>query len=142
MRQLIALRNVAQNSFNRVAASRGTGGASTNTYMQNILRELGMSANESTTYLSNDTGSPSYNAQMEILTKKIYQNPNFYTNLMDKPANVDRQIAAIDAIGLMQDRDMYQSLERQELLLSLLLEMKTRTAQRDVDRNLSITGRN
>ncbi len=139
-RQLVAFRNIAQNSFNMAVASRGTGGAGTNAYMENILRELGLSPEEAATYLSNDTGSPSYHAQMEILTKKIYQNPNFYTNLIDKPANIDRQIAAIDAIGLMQDRDMYQSLERQELLMSLLLEMKTRTAQRSVENNLKVTG--
>lgn len=139
-RQLVAFRNVAQNSFNMAVAARGTGGAATNTYMENILRELGLSPEEAATYLSNDTGTPSYHAQMEILTKKIYQNPNFYTNLIDKPANIDRQIAAIDAIGLMQDRDVYQSLERQEMLMSLLLEMKTRAAQRGVENNLKSTG--
>ncbi len=65
---------------------------------------------------------PSYYAQMEVLTKKIYQHPNFYTNLYDKPANVDRIGASIDAISLMNQRDRFESLLRREMLTSLLVE--------------------
>ena len=65
---------------------------------------------------------PSYYAQMEVLTKKIYQTPDFYTNLYDKPANVERIGASIDAITLMNQRDRYESLLRQEMLTSLLVE--------------------
>ncbi len=65
---------------------------------------------------------PSYYAQMEVLTKKIYQTPEFYTNLYDKPANVERIGASIDAITLMNQRDRYESLLRQEMLTSLLVE--------------------
>lgn len=65
---------------------------------------------------------PSYYAQMEVLTKKIYQNPNFFTNLYDKPANVARIGVSLDAIELMSQRDRFDSLLRQEMLSSVLLE--------------------
>ncbi len=65
---------------------------------------------------------PSYYAQMDVLTKKIYQNPNFYTNLYDKPANVERIGASIDAIALMNQRDRYESMLRQEMLSAVLVE--------------------
>lgn len=65
---------------------------------------------------------PSYYAQMEVLTKKIYQTPNFYTNLYDKPNNVKRIGASLDAIMLMNQRDRYESLLRREMLSAVLLE--------------------
>ena len=65
---------------------------------------------------------PSYYAQMEVLTKKIYQNPNFYVNLYDKPANVKRIGAALDAILLMNQRDRFESLLRREMLSAVLVE--------------------
>ncbi|MGH1375029.1 MAG: hypothetical protein ACRBCK_01665 [Alphaproteobacteria bacterium] len=65
---------------------------------------------------------PSYYAQMEVLTKKIYQHPNFYTNLYDKPVNVDRIGASIDAITIMHQRDRFDSMLRTEMLTALLVE--------------------
>jgi hypothetical protein len=133
LRQLVALRGVAQNSFNAIAAKKAKGAPGAAYFMANILREMGMSDAEAARYLDNGTNAPSYDAQMEILAKKIYQNPNFYTNLVDKPANVKRQIAAMTAIDLMQRRDVFESLERQELLLSLLLELDIRAEQQFIN---------
>ena len=65
---------------------------------------------------------PSYYAQMEVLTKKIYQNPDFYTNLYDKPANVKRIGASLDAILLMNQRDRFESLLRREMLAATMIE--------------------
>ena len=66
---------------------------------------------------------PSYYAQMDFLTQKIFQSPRFFADLYDNPANVDRQYAAMQALGLMQRREAYESMIRSELLASLLLEM-------------------
>jgi len=88
-------------------------------YMKSMLREFGIPDTEIQQYLGE---RPSYYAQMEVLTKKIYQHPNFYTNLYDKPANVDRIGASIDAITLMNQRDRYESLLRREMLTSVLVE--------------------
>jgi hypothetical protein len=58
-----------------------------------------------------------------MLTKKVYQQPEFYTNLYDAPANVERKSAAIHAIKLIQDMDKFNSVLRSEQNLSVLLEL-------------------
>ena len=73
---------------------------------------------------------------MEVLTKKLYQNPVFFTELYDKPVNVLRKRAAIRAIGLMQDRDLYNSLLRSEAVLSVALETMLTEEHDRVYRNL------
>lgn len=88
-------------------------------FMKSLMREFGVADAEIQQYLGE---RPSYYAQMEVMTKKIYQSPNFYTNLYDKPANVDRIGASIDAITLMSQRDRFESSLRREMLTSLLIE--------------------
>jgi len=75
---------------------------------------------------------PSYYAQMEVLTKKIYQSPNFFTNLYDKPANVERIGASLDAIGLMNQRDRFESILRREMLSAILVEDALEAPAQDV----------
>ena len=66
--------------------------------------------------------NPSYDAQMEVLTKKIFQDSEFYIDTYDKPSNVARQEVAIQAIELMQKRDLYRSFLRSEIIASVMLE--------------------
>lgn len=97
-------------------------------YLKKLVVELGVPEDEVEDILGKN---PSYFAQMEVLAKKIYQNPVFYTELYDKPANVDRKALALKAIGLMQDRDIYKSFLRSEAVMSVILEemlMKQQTA--------------
>ena len=83
--------------------------------------------------LASSLGSnPSYDAQMEILTKRLYQDPSFYVNLMDTPANVERQYAALQAFGLMQRRDIFETVLRSEMLLSTILEIEISDYQDEV----------
>ncbi|MCB1592672.1 MAG: hypothetical protein KDI90_09500 [Alphaproteobacteria bacterium] len=90
------------------------------TFMKAFLRELGgLTDPEIHAYLGE---RPSYFAQMEVLSKKVFQSPHFFTNLYDKPVNVDRIGAAIDAIALMNMRDRFDSSLRREMLTSLLVE--------------------
>jgi hypothetical protein len=120
LRAIFAKRSVAQNSFAAITAQRAAGAPESAPYTKAILKELGV---QNATEIDQLLGkNPSYFAQMEILTKKIYQNPLFYTELYDKPVNVARKGAAMQAIGLMQDRDLYNSLLRSEVVLSVLLE--------------------
>lgn len=120
LRSLFAKRSVAQNSFAALTAMRASGDAGSAPYTKALIKELGVTDNDEITKFLGE--SPSYFAQMEVLTKKIYQNPTFYTELYDKPVNVSRKGAAIEAISLMQDRDLYNSLIRSEAVLSVLLE--------------------
>lgn len=96
-------------------------------YMKALLREFGIDDTDGDGSTDNEIDQllgerPSYYAQMEVLTKKIYQHPNFFTNLYDKPANVKRIGAAIDAIALMHLRDRYESMLRREMIDAVLVE--------------------
>lgn len=120
LRSIFAKRSVAQNSFAALTAMRSSGDEGSAPYTKALIKELGVADEDEINKLLGE--KPSYFAQMEVLTKKIYQNPTFYTELYDKPVNVERKGAAIQAIGLMQDRDLYNSLLRSEAVLSVLLE--------------------
>lgn len=50
---------------------------------------------------------------------------------MTLPTNVERQQTALKAIELMQDRDIYESMQRYEMLLSTLLELQVQRQQDD-----------
>ncbi len=146
MRSIVAKRSVAENSFYAISAMKAegnrrppptAGGSGPSTlpmsariYMESILRELGVPAADTLTLLGDN---PSYYAQMEVLTKKLYQNPDFYTNLYDKPANVERKTVALQAIKLMQKFDVLKSSLRNEASTSILLELAVMDLQREVE---------
>lgn len=134
-RSLVAKRTVAQNSFAALAAMKAEGSGASTTYMKQMVESLGLGADEQTTLLG---ANPSYYAQMELLTRKLYQSPSFYANLMESPTNVARQQAAMEGIGLMQDRDVYESLRRSEMVLSTLLEMYVAQEQ-DIGADKAVT---
>ena len=128
-RSIIAKRNVAENSFNAIAALKSEGTAASSQYLKNVIKAMSYD-DASSSFMEDDEISKlvgnnlSYHAQMEVLTKKLYQNPNFYVGLIDKPENVKRQQAAMQSYELMQQRDLYDSLLRSEMLLSILLEIE------------------
>lgn len=134
LRSLAAKRSVAQNSIAAIAAERGKGDKEVAPYLKKLVTELGVPENEVEDILGEQ---PSYFAQMEVLTKDIYQNPVFYTELYDKPANVLRKGAAIRALGVMQNADMYKSQLRNEAVLSVILETMLADEQRRVSGALS-----
>lgn len=148
LRSIAAKRSVAENSFNAIVGlkSSGTPDAGpapprTREYMASILDELGVGdENGNGTNADEIYGiigtNPSYYAQLEILGKKIYQNPNFYANLYDKPANVERKAVALRAVDLMLGRAMFESQLRREMLLSVLLESRLRSPSRDVNQEI------
>lgn len=149
-RSVIAKRSVAQDTFNALVAlkTRGTGeesnnpssdghSAKTGLYMKRILTELGIPEDHDlmNNYMAGsrkdgkDTHEMSYYAQMEILATKIYQRPEFYTNLYDSPVNVRRKSVSMKAINVMLERDIYESYLRSEALLSMVLEAKLEPVQ-------------
>ncbi|PZQ49129.1 MAG: hypothetical protein DI551_00315 [Micavibrio aeruginosavorus] len=131
-RAIFAKRSVAQNSFAALTAMRAAGNVPGSApYTKAIIKELGVADDAEIEKLLG--ANPSYFAQMEVLTKKLYQNPVFYTDLYDKPANIERKGAALQAIGLMQDRDLYNSLLRSEAVLSVLLETMLQKEQGKIE---------
>lgn len=134
MRSIVAKRSVAENSFQALAAMKSQGttdNAGTAQYLQAAIQQLNgdITADQAKALIGEN---PSYYAQMEILTKKLLQDPQFFTDLYDKPANVARKGVALQAISLMQDRDFYKSNVRSEAILSVLLELEVMNAQKKV----------
>lgn len=128
-RAIVAKRSVAENSFNAIVGMKTKGSTASLNYMKSVISKLGLNATDVTKYLG---AAPSYDAQMEVLTKKLYQDPGFYANLMETPANVERQYAALQSFGLMQRRDIFETMLRSEMLMSVLLEMEISRYQDDV----------
>lgn len=147
-RALAAKRNVAQHSFANYIGMKSTtdradgSELSVRPHMEGLLRTLGYGSaadNELLDFFAQPGGisgspntSPSYWAQMEVLTKNLYQNPGFYANLYDNPANVRRQQAALKAIDLMQERDIHDTALRTETLLSLWLSTELDEYGKDI----------
>lgn len=131
-RSIAAKRSVAMHSFGSIVGLKTAGsGASANNaqYIHAIYEQLGAPQEDARSLVGEN---PSYYAQMEALTKSIYQKPSFYTNLYDAPANVERKSTAIRAIRLMQDMDKFNSVLRSEQSLSVLLELYIEDMQKDI----------
>ncbi len=119
-----AITNVAHNSFLTVAAMKaraeeGLGAQAGWNHMKSMMRNFGLSDTEIHSLLGD---YPSYWSQMEVMTKKMVQQPDFYTHLLDTPANVKRIGVSLDAIKVMQQRDMLESRHRMEMLTSMMVE--------------------
>ncbi len=139
LRSIVAKRSVAENSFNAIVGLKALGssaiffdGEQANTwqFVGKMLQDLGIPEEEVVDYLGLNTSTEivepyhahlSYYAVLELISKKIYQNPNFFANLYDTPANVKRKSAALKAFELMLDRAIYESQLRQEMAMSVLL---------------------
>ncbi len=125
LRGVVAKRGVAENSFNAIVGLKSSGTtdvADTRDFLGSIMKELGVT-DDNEIYRIIGT-NPSYYAQLELLAKRLYQNPDFYADLYDKPANVKRKKVALKAIELMVDRAIYESQLRREMMTSVLLSAK------------------
>lgn len=135
----IALNSLAHNSFASYISSKSRAASPSDSdepgwmFMKALMREFGIPDTEIEQLLGEQ---PSYYAQMDVLAKKIYQSPNFYTNLYDKPTNVERISVALDAIKLMQMRDQYDSTLRREMLTSGMLETELTSFHNDANTRL------
>jgi hypothetical protein len=163
LRSVVSKRNVAQNAFDSIVGLKSAGSARqyenimggaaplalghTRQYLAAIVRELysynGITPNPTSPFQLSDWDiysligeDPSYYSQLEIMAKKLYQNPDFYVKLYDTPANVARKGVAMKAIELMVDREMYESQLRREMTASILLSSKLRAKERGVSEGL------
>ena len=132
MRSADAIRSVAHNSFAHIVGMRTAGTPVANSsqkFMRRVLDQLGVPVAEIDQFLG---AQPSYYAQMEVLTHKIYEDPRFFTNLYTTPANVERIGVTLQALTLMQNRDRFEASLRREMLLSMILELQIRDRQNRV----------
>lgn len=141
---IVAKRAVAQNSLNAIVglksegSSKYTDDGGSRKYMMELMRQLGIPDEEIIAMIGQN---PSYYAQMGVLTKRVFQTPQFYIDLYDKPANVARKRVSLKALELMQDRDLFRSQLRTEAAVSVLLELAIAEQQDEVqNKQASMTG--
>ncbi len=163
LRSVAAKRGVAQASFNAIVALKSSGtsdamtGASTKPTVDPLVTPVVLDTKQTRRFLGAIMAqllpadpavsagnifdlighSPSYYSQLEILAKRLYQNPDFYAQLYDSPANVSRKKVAMKAIELMVDREIYESQIRREMSISVLLASKLRATHREAARGIS-----
>lgn len=136
LRSVAAKRNVAENTFLTIVGMKSAGTSDTSlvsagppltrAYLAAAFKQLMPVGTPDAEIYQIIGENPSYYAQLEVLSKKIYQNPDFYSGLYDKPANIARKSVAMKAIELMLDRVIYESELRQEMILSVLLSTYAR----------------
>lgn len=119
-RAIEAQRSVAETSFHAIVGMKSKGSGGSAEFMNGVMEELGVTPEDKIADLIGE--EPSYDAQMKVLTQKLAQSPDFYTNLYDKPANVARKEVALQAIGLMQKFDLLKSHLRSEASMAVMLE--------------------
>jgi len=151
LRSVAAKRSVAQNTFNSIVGmkSEGTSDTSlvsggpplTRSFLAAAFKQLMPTGTPDAEIYAIIGENPSYYAQLEVLSKKIYQNPDFFSGLYDKPANIARKSTAMKAIDLMLDRVLYESELRQEMLLSVLLSSYSRDNYRTANKEIVNTQR-
>ena len=127
----VAKHSVAQNSFANIVGMKAQGSGGNAQYIKKLMVELGLSEEDANRMI---TDNPSYYAQMEVLTRRMQQSPSFFVNLMEGPINVKRQQAALKSFELMQQRDMYKSIQRSEMLMATLLELKLSSQQGELNK--------
>lgn len=122
-RSIIAKRSVAEQSFFAIAALKTPGDVSAESYafLLELMKEMGFAEDEAKRLLSEN---PSYYQQLELVSRKMFQRPEFYVDLMDKPANVARKGVALQALSLLPRRELFKSALRTEAMLAILLELE------------------
>jgi hypothetical protein len=131
-----ARRSVAQAALASQIALKSRGTSESRPYMEAIIEEMGFAETDLEKILDE---RPSYFEQMKLLTKTLYQNPNFYVELYDKPTNIDRKIVSMQALEIMQRRDMYRSNLRREAIEAVWLEGAIEDLEAIVDNRISAT---
>lgn len=133
MRSLWAARSLARSAFINIVGHKSSGTGASDSFLKDIIRAMGLEDEDAILELYGD--DPSYEAQMEILTKKLYQSPNFIVSLIDSPENVRRQNTAMLASKLMQDRDILEALHQRELLISAILNELLKPQENEFSKN-------
>lgn len=127
VRAVVAKRSVAENSFYAIAGLKASGPG--NDAPDKLLAQMGAAGYAGP--------NPSYYSMLEVMAQKMYQDPNFYSNLYETPANTARKDVAMQAISLMLDRNRYKSELRYEAMLDVWLETEIVKYQDSVENRMN-----
>lgn len=134
LRSIMAKRSVAEDTFSAVVAERVSGSSAKiqdketdqmldsidQSYLKRLVVDLGVAENEIDILLGK---YPSYYAQRKVLSSYIFENPKFYTQLYESPANVLRKDTAIKTLSLALEDDFFDRQIETEATLATLLEV-------------------
>ncbi|MES2728917.1 MAG: hypothetical protein V4621_02310 [Pseudomonadota bacterium] len=121
---LTARRSLIDRTINTIAGMRARGSDVSAPEMQALLRQLGYA--DDSPEMQDITGQASYEAHMDILTRRVFQNPNMYVNLIANPTALRRILVSQNAVRNMQQYDMYATTTRAEDLTALWAWLETR----------------
>jgi|GEM_PF-3548558 len=134
-RAWIAKMNLAASSFFIIAGMKSQGPEGTLGTMAPIMKQLGVGDDK---IIESMLGKrPSYMAQLEVMSKRFYQSPSFYTNLYGAPENTGRYKAAIQSVGNVVEHEISSSQKRSEALLALYLELRNIPKQQSIQSNIN-----
>lgn len=135
-RAILAKRSVAENSFYSIVGMKSSGAteaAETHGYLKAVMAQFGVTDEEELNQFVKNR--PSYYSQLEFLSQRLYQTPDFYTNLYTHPSDVLRKEVSMQAIRLMLERNMYKSELRAETNLAVILELELDALQKQIESN-------
>ncbi len=121
---MTARRSIIDRTINTMAGMRARGSDVSAPEMQALLRQLGYG--DDAPEMKDVAGQASYEAHMDILTRRVFQNPNMYVNLIANPVALRRILVAQNAVRNMQQFDMYATTTRSEDLTALWAWLETR----------------
>ncbi len=121
---LTARREMIDRTINTIAGQRAQGSDVSTQEMQALLRQLGYS--DDSPEMKDVSGKASYEAHMDILTRRVFQNPNMYSNLIANPVALRRILVSQNAVRNMQQFDIYASTTRAEDLTAMWAWLETR----------------
>jgi len=136
-RAVVAKRSVAVNSIAAITALKAQSNDQSQPFIYALIKKMGGDAVTVEEIRAMIGENPSYYAQMKVLSKLYYQRPEFFVDLYDKPANIARMNAAIQAATLMRKRDLYRSYLRSEMTLAVMLEIALQEEIDLVDNEIS-----
>lgn len=134
LRSIWARRSVGELSFAHLVASKSPHQGIQTELLKPIFINLGVDPAELDLFT---TETPSYYALMDVLTKKLYQDPQFYTSLYTSPANVERTSAALSAFEVMQKMDHFDSALRQEMMLAVITGVELDDIQSEITNRIN-----
>lgn len=128
--QVIALKSLAQGSFNTLVSLHHPGVEGSGQYYRALLESRGVTDETMVKSLLGENDAPSLLAQAKILALYTNATPEVATDTIATSADTRRLAIAQQAAKLMIKYEVYKSLQRSALSWTMLHELKIRPYQR------------
>lgn len=128
-RALVPKRDVGTDCFARVLSKKASGSDAGVTQMRNMLIESGVPPEVAAVRVSDN---PSWAERLEMSSRQMTSSGSFYTGMMGREVNVNRQQNAIQQTGLNLKREIFESVHCSEMMLSLIVDNYVTDFQKSV----------